>query len=73
LAFDSSSQSSLRPGWLGTNLKGSKAMTYALVLFSAVTAIVVSISAIGTAPAPNSKWPEIHSEKTSRLAPMHRS
>ncbi|MBA9032848.1 hypothetical protein [Rhizobium leguminosarum] len=42
-------------------------MTYALVLFSAVTALVVSISAIGTAPAPNSKWPEIHSEKTSRL------
>ncbi|MCH4547490.1 MULTISPECIES: hypothetical protein [Rhizobium] len=45
-------------------------MTYALVLFSAVTAIVVSISAIGTAPAPYSKWPEIHAEKTSRLVPM---
>lgn len=47
-------------------------MTYALVLFSAVTAIVVSISAIGTAPAPNSKWPEIHPEKTSRLVQSHR-
>lgn len=47
-------------------------MTYALVLFSAVTAIVVSISAIGTAPAPNSKWPEIQPEKTSRLVQAHR-
>lgn len=42
-------------------------MTYALVLFSAVTAIVVSISAMGSAPAPNSSWPEIHPAKTSRL------
>ncbi|WP_156667835.1 hypothetical protein [Rhizobium sp. WYCCWR10014] len=42
-------------------------MTHALVLFSAVTALVVSISAIGTAPVSNSKWPEIHSAKTSRL------
>ncbi|MGO6814285.1 hypothetical protein [Rhizobium leguminosarum] len=47
-------------------------MTYALVFFSAVTAIVVSISAIGTAPAPNSSWPEIHTEKTSRLVQTHR-
>ncbi|NNH30120.1 hypothetical protein C9413_11585 [Rhizobium sp. SEMIA 4085] len=43
-------------------------MTHALGLFSAVTAIVVSISAIGSQPAPNnSKWPEIHPAKTSRV------
>jgi len=47
-------------------------MTYALVLFSAVTAIVVSISAMGSAPAPNSNWPQIHPEKTSRLVQTHR-
>lgn len=47
-------------------------MTYALVLFSAVTAIVVSISAIGSAPAPNSNWPEIHPEKTSRIVQTHK-
>ncbi|MFW8646234.1 hypothetical protein ACOJBO_45300 [Rhizobium beringeri] len=46
-------------------------MTYALVLFSAVTAIVVSISAIGTAPAPEQQVAEIHSEKTSRLGQTH--
>jgi hypothetical protein len=45
-------------------------MTYALVLFSAVTAIVVSIAAAGSAPAPNhSRWPEMQLAKTSRLAP----
>jgi hypothetical protein len=42
-------------------------MTYALVLFSAVTAIVVSISAMGSAPASNGSWPEIHPAKTSRV------
>ncbi len=49
-------------------------MTHALVLFSAVTAIVVSISAIGSQPAPNnSKWPEIHPAKTSRVLPGARA
>jgi hypothetical protein len=47
-------------------------MTYALVLFSAVTAMLVSISAMGSSPAPNSSWPEIHPEKTSRLVQPHR-
>ena len=46
-------------------------MTYALVLFSAVTAIVVSIAAAGSHPAPQSNWPEIQLAKTSRLAPAH--
>lgn len=46
-------------------------MTYALVLFSAVTAIVVSISAMGSAPAGNGTWPEIHPAKTSRLVQTH--
>jgi hypothetical protein len=44
-------------------------MTYALVLFSAVTAVVVSIAAAGSKPAPNSHWPEIELTKTSRIAP----
>ncbi|TCU19247.1 hypothetical protein [Rhizobium sullae] len=45
-------------------------MTHVLVLFSAVTAIVVSVSAIGSKPAPdNPAWPEIHPVKTSRVLP----